>query len=377
MARVKLSEYGAKSLLVDDYAGVTIRGASLDEDIARLGSDENYIVKVDQGVKKRGKQGLVKLNVTADSAKTAVRELMERGYDRFIAEPMYAHEDNEERYLSIERMRSGYQILYSPNGGVDIEEHPESVQTYHDISEVPLPIEFMTKMTETMEREHLSFVEINPLVVRGDDCVLLDAAVLADSAGSPWASWTDDDIVATNKKTEAEQTIAELNDGSPASFSFRVLNPNGAIWLLLSGGGASITIADEAANRGKAELIGNYGEYSGGPTREETMVYTEAVLGQIMKSAAAKKAIVIAGGVANFTDVKKTFAGIIDALKQQLGALQKAGIKVYVRRGGPNEAEGLAMMKAFLQENEIFGSIHGSDAVLTVVVDEALEAVDA
>jgi len=75
----------------------------------------------------------------------------------------------------------------------------------------------------------------------------------------------------------------------------------------LSGGGASITIADEAMNQGKSSLVGNYGEYSGGPSTEETYLYTLDVLRQVLTSKAPKKAIIIAGGVANFTDVKKTF----------------------------------------------------------------------
>ena len=377
MARVKLTEFRAKQLLVTDYKGVQLRLSSLDDDIARLSSDESYIIKVDQGVKKRGKQGLIRLNVTKERAAEAVRELAEKGFERFVAEPMVPHEDSEEQYLSVERIREGFRILHSPKGGVDVEAHPERIQQYMHAGEVPLPEGFMAHLTEVMDREHLSFVEINPLIVRGEDCLLLDAAVLADSAGSWQASWGEDDIVEVGEKSAAELAVAELGDGSPASFSFRVLNPDGAIWLLLSGGGASITIADEAANRGKADLIGNYGEYSGGPTREETQVYTEAVLRQTLMSTAPKKAIVIAGGVANFTDVKKTFAGIIDALKVHLDALQKADIKVFVRRGGPNEAEGLALMKDFLVSNGIYGSVHGSDAVLTVVVDEALEAVDA
>lgn len=377
MARVKLTEYRAKSLLVDNYQGVALHLASLSDDVAQLIEHESYIIKVDQGVKKRGKQGLIRLNVGRDEAENAVRELAEKGFERFIAEPMLPHEENEERYLSIERMRDGMRILYSPHGGVDIEEHPESIETYSDITSTPLPQTFLQHIVDVMNGEHLSFVEINPLVVRNDECILLDAAVLADSAGVWQASWSDDDIAEAGQKSQAEATIAELNDSSPAAFSFRVLEPNGAIWLLLSGGGASITIADEAANRGKAHLIGNYGEYSGGPTREETQLYTEAVLGQVLASQAPRKAIVIAGGVANFTDVKKTFAGIIDALKKNLDALQQADIKVYVRRGGPNEKEGLALMEKFLNDNNIYGSVHGSDVVLTTVVDEALEAVDA
>ncbi len=377
MARVKLTEYRAKSLLVDGYRGVALHLASLAADVTKLDEHERYIIKVDQGVKKRGKQGLIRLNVGRDEAESAVRELADRGFDRFIAEPMLPHEESEERYVSVERIRGGFKVLYSPRGGVDIEEHPESIETYDDIMTTPLPQIFLQHIVDVMNREHLSFVEINPLVVRDDECILLDAAVLADSAGVWQASWSDEDIAEPGQKSQAETTIAELNDGSPAAFSFRVLEPHGAIWLLLSGGGASITIADEAANRGKAHLIGNYGEYSGGPTREETQLYTEAVLGQVLASQAPRKAIVIAGGVANFTDVKKTFAGIIDALQKYLGELQAAGIKVYVRRGGPNEKEGLALMKKFLRDNDIYGSVHGSDAVLTTVVDEALEAVDA
>ena len=377
MARVKIAEHTAKNLLVENYNGVAITLATIDDDIARLHDDESYIIKVDQGIKKRGKQGLIRLNVSKRDAHQAVRELAEKGFERFIAEPMLPHENSEERYVSIERMRDGMRFLYSPQGGVDIEEHPESIKQYDDAKDVPLPQDFLLRIVTVMEREHLSFVEINPLVVRGESCILLDAAVLADSAGAWQASWSDADVVEVGTKSEAERTIAELGDGSPASFSFRVLNPDGAIWLLLSGGGASITIADEAANRGKADLIGNYGEYSGGPTREETQLYATAVLDQVFQSKAPKKAIVIAGGVANFTDVKKTFAGIIDALSAHIDALQKADIRVFVRRGGPNEAEGLSLMKEFLMKHDIYGSVHGSDEVLTTVVDEALEATSA
>ena len=376
MSRKKLSEYRAKNLLNIENMAYSLRLEALQSDIEKLDSKEHYIVKVDQGIKKRGKQGLIRLNVPKNKVESAVKELAKKGFDQFIAEAMFPHEEDEEQYLSIERSRGGMKILHSTSGGVDIEESPETIVAYDDMNEVPLPKGFLDRIVKVMNREHMSFVEINPLVVRGDDCILLDAAVLVDSAGEWQASWDDEDLVEVGTRSVAEEKIADLNDGSPASFSFRVLNPDGAIWLLLSGG-ASITIADEAANRGKADLIGNYGEYSGGPTREETQIYTEAVMEQMFASKSKKKAVVIADGVANFTDVKKTFTGIIDALKNHLEMLKKDKIKVYVRRGGPNEKEGLALMEKFLKENKIYGSIHGSDAVLTVVVDEALEYVDA
>jgi succinyl-CoA synthetase beta subunit len=377
MARLKFTEFRAKSLLIDNYQGRELRVDTLKADIAKLDAKQKYIVKVDEGIKKRRKQGLVRLNITKQQMAKAVDELAERGYRRFIAEPMLAHTDDEEQYISIERVRDGFQILYSNQGGVNVEEHPETIKKYAGLKDVPLPEGFLNRLTEVMDREHMSFLEINPLVVRGKECFILDAAVLVDGAGDWKASWSEDDIVDARQKTESEEIITQLNNNSPASFSFRVLNANGSIWLLLSGGGASITIADEAANRNKAELIGNYGEYSGGPTREETQIYTDTVLAQALQSTAPRKAIVLAGGVANFTDVKKTFTGVIDALTKHIDALKAADIKVYVRRGGPKEKEGLALMKDFLVNNGIYGSIHGSDIVLTTVVDEALEYVDA
>ena len=376
MARVKLAEYAAKKLLVPDYQGHALFLDSVENDASDLDDNTNYIVKVDQGIKKRGKQGLIKLNVAKQDAVKAVRELADKGYRRFIVEPMLAHEDNEERYVSFERLRDGVKILYSEHGGVDVEEHPESIATYN-VDNSPLPHSFVDHVVNVMNRNHLSFVEINPLVIHGETPLLLDAAVLADSAGAYQAGWRESDIVEATSVSEDERTIRELNDNSPAAFTFRILNPDGALWLLLSGGGASITIADEAMNAGHADLVGNYGEYSGGPTTEESYLYAKAVLASALKSTAPKKAIIIAGGVANFTDVAKTFKGLIKALDEIKDELKTAGVKVFVRRGGPNEKEGLAAMETFLKTNDLYGSVHGSTAVLTDVIHEAIAAVEA
>lgn len=376
MARVKLSEFRAKSLLLEEYAGVALHLNSLTKDVAQINDDLLYIIKVDQGVKKRGKQGLLKLNISKSEVEQAVRELAEKGFSRFIAEPMFTHDDSEEQYFSLERTRQGMVIHHSQHGGVDVEENPSSVQEY-SIDDVPLPAEYVADLLKIMDAQHMSFLEINPLIVRNNECTALDAAVLIDSAGEHESDWTSDDIVEARTLTDAEKTIAQYDDNSAAAFSFRVLNKDGALWLLLSGGGASITIADEAANEGRADIVGNYGEYSGGPTTEEAYLYTNELLKQLHASSVHKKAIVIAGGVANFTDVRKTFGGVIQALQENIDNLHQSSVKVYVRRGGPNEVEGLANMKKFLQENDLYGSVHGSDVVLTDVVHEALEHIDA
>lgn len=375
MARVKLSEFRAKSLLVENYDGVSLRLDSLDSDIEELNDKTAYIIKVDQGIKKRGKQGLIRLDVAKSQANKAVSELAEKGYSRFIAEPMLPHDDNEEHYVSFERTRGGIVVLYSEHGGVEVEENPNSVKSYSP-SDVPLPKEIVDHIIDVMNREHISFVEINPLVLRGDDFHVLDAAVLVDDTALNTSSWSAGDLVDSTSTSDAEKTISDLDKTTPAALTYRLLNPDASLWLIMMGGGASITIADEASNRGKAQIVGNYGEYSGNPSTEETYIYTKALLSEMLKSSAPKKALVIAGGVANFSDVKKAFTGVSRALVEVGEELQNQKVRVFVRRGGPNEKEGLEIIKHTLENLGILGSVHGSDVILTEAASEALEYLD-
>ena len=237
-----------------------------------------------------------------------------------------------------------------------------------------LPESFLKRTLEVFENNFFAFLEINPLVVSGGNVYLLDAAALVDSAGAFFIknSWTENDVIIKAGNSHAEKNVDELAKTSPASFKLTVLNPNGSLFFLLSGGGGSIVIADEAELRGVGKEIGNYGEYSGGPTREETYLYAKEVIELLLKSKAKRRALILAGGVANFTDVKQTFMGIIDAFAETAELLRKVGVKVFVRRGGPNEHEGLELMKTFLKKEKLLGAVYGSDAVITKAVDDAI-----
>jgi succinyl-CoA synthetase beta subunit len=175
-------------------------------------------------------------------------------------------------------------------------------------------------------------------------------------------------------KTEVERKVAELDASTPASLKFRLINPEGKIWMFLSGGGASLVLADEVADQGMGKELANYGEYSGAPTDDDVYAYTKIILQALLESTLdGPRAIVVAGGVANFTDVAKTFAGLIRALDEQKTELARAKVKVFVRRGGPNEVKGLKMMEDFLIRSKLLGSVHGHDVPLTHVVTEVKE----
>lgn len=377
MSRVKLTEYRAKKILLgDSYRGVSVR----DEEV-KLPAGK-WVAKVDQGVKKRMKQGLLAVDVDAAGAKKAFAAWGKKGFSQFLLESLFPHKQEEEQYLSLERVRDGIRLLHARDGGIEIESHPEAVTNFLILSpddvakatkKTGLPEYFLRDLLTKFNDNFFAFLEINPLVVRDDIAIPLDAAVLVDSAGAFFTrTWGESDLVIAKAKHEAEEHVAALDATTPASLKLNVLNEQGSLFLLLSAGGGSIVIADQAQLSGFGKEIGNYGEYSGGPTREETQLYAREVIELLLASKQKKKALVIAGPVANFTDVKKTFSGIIDALSENASDLRKQGIKVFVRRGGPNEKAGLKLMEEFLKKEDLFGSIYGSETVITKAVEDAI-----
>ncbi len=383
MSRVKLTEYRAKKILVgENYQGVSVT-PSVKSTLPKKGK---WVAKVDQGVKKRMKQGLVAVNVDAAGAHKAMDAWKKKGFSQFILEPLFEHDASEEQYLSLERVREGIRLLHAKDGGIEIEAHPEAVTSLviasgEDITKAAeitgLPESFLGDLIERFDSNFFAFLEINPLIIRGNEATLLDAAVLVDSAGAFFTkSWGESDLVKAKAQHKAEERVEILAATTPAQLALKVLNPNGSLFFLFSGGGGSIVIADEVQARGAGSEMANYGEYSGGPTREEVHLYAREVIALLISSKAKKKALVIAGGVANFTDIKKTFAGIIDALTENAVVLRTEGVKVFIRRGGPNEKAGLAHMRAFLEKEGLLGSIYGSDTVITKAVEDAIAFVE-
>lgn len=393
MARKKISEFAAKKLLYDflqvPYGGITVDTSdeyyeSLKE---KMKEDRQYVLKVDQGIKQRKKKGLVTFGITKENVKEEIEKLQNNGFTFFILEEFVEHEGFGEYYLAIERIREGKKIYYSTLGGIDIEENKDSIKTViltgsDDTKEIALSLqiekETLDSILTAFDDYYFSFLEINPLVVKDGQYYFLDTAVEVDTTADFFVNgvWGKKDFrESTHKKTMEERSIEELKEKSPASFSYNLLNPNGSIFLLLSGGGASLVTADEIYQAGAGEKLANYGEYSGNPNAEETYIYTKNVLKSLLLSSASKKAIIISGGVANFTDVRVTFKGIIKALSEVSSQLQEQGVKVFVRRGGPHQEEGLALMKKFLEENNLMGEVHGPELTLTGIVAPAVQHV--
>ena len=70
--------------------------------------------------------------------------------------------------------------------------------------------------------------------------------------------------------------------------------------------------------------------------------------------------------------MKKTFGGIINAFRKAKAEDKLQGVKIWVRRGGPNETEGLDAMRA-LQDEGFDIHVFDRNTPLTDIVDKALQ----
>jgi succinyl-CoA synthetase beta subunit len=389
MARQKISEFRAKTMLArgleQPYAGISIdTNQPLEPQLVALPADGRFVVKVDQAVKKRMKQGLVKLDRSKADLEADLQEFAAKGFSSCLIEPLYPHEATAEHYLAFSHGRDGTTVAFSTQGGIDIESAADNVQELvasdENLEQVAttlmVPVEFLKGTRTIFDNSSTSFLEINPLVSTENSPLLLDVAAEVDGEAAHLSReyWSAEDYRVFRKQTPEEVIISELAATSRASLRYEVINPDGAIFLLLSGGGASIVVADEVNNRGFGHLLGNYGEYSGNPSEAETFAYTEQLLHSLLQSNAERKVLIIAGGVANFTDVRTTFSGVIRAIQKLASELADQGVTVFVRRGGPHEVEGLALMQSCLEQAGLLGAVHGPELPLAESVSDALQS---
>jgi len=383
--RHKLSEFRAKTI-VNNLLNQKYQGWSIVSGVTTVktyGKTTRFVVKVDQAVKQRFKKGLVFLNVAKSEVPEKVKDLQNLGYDSILVEPYVEHNGERERYLSFRREREGVIFSYSNMGGVDIEAHSDSIQSnvFDEIvlesitQETGLSIKQLTGLRELFDRLHLTLLEINPYFVNGSNVSVLDVAMEVDSSAELLAKeWSVSDIrTPATTRTEEEENVRRLKAESSASFNLEVINPDGSIFLLLSGGGASVVIADEIFTLGYGKELANYGEYSGNPTEDETYRYASQVISLLLKSNAPKKVVLVGGAVANFTDISATFKGIISVLREYGADLSRQNVKFYVRRGGPKQEIGLKNIKKELKELNLIGGVYTPDTSIPTAVRSMLE----
>jgi ATP citrate (pro-S)-lyase len=318
----------------------------------------------------------------------------------FILEPFTPHEASDEYYLAVRSLREGDEILFHHAGGthigdveamakrlfVPISEEPTLTAAEvaaQLLTEVPadrraLVAGFITSVFHCYVDLNFASLEINPFVVAGARVVPLDLAARLDdtAAFESGAMWGPMEFPAPfgRELTPEEEYIKELDAQSGASLKLTILNPQGRIWTMIAGGGASIIYADTISDMGYATELANYGEYSGDPSEGLTYEYARTILALMTRQKDPRgKVLIIGGGIANYTNVANTFKGIVRALREYHEELREHHIKMYVRRGGPNYQEGLLLMRDLGRTLGLPIEVYGPEAHMTSIVSLALE----
>ncbi|KAK4763683.1 hypothetical protein SAY87_013121 [Trapa incisa] len=421
MARKKIREYDSKRLLKEHFKRfggyeLPIRSAQVTEstDLNDLVerepwlSSEKLVVKPDMLFGKRGKSGLVALNLDLAQVSVFVKERLGKEVEMsgckgpittFIVEPFVPHK--EEFYLNVVSERLGSSISFSECGGIEIEENWDKVKTIFVptgaaftsevcaplIATMPLEIrgviqEFIMVVFTLFQELDFTFLEMNPFtLVDGKPYPLDMRGELDDTATfKNFKKWGKIEFPMPFGRvmSPTETFVHGLDEKTSASLKFTVLNPKGRIWTMVAGGGASVIYADTVGDLGYSSELGNYAEYSGAPNEEEVLQYARVVIDCATADPdGRKRALVIGGGIANFTDVAATFNGIIRALKEKESKLKAARMHIYVRRGGPNYQRGLAKMRVLGEEIGIPIEVYGPEATMTGICKQAIECISA
>lgn len=371
---------------------------------------DKLVAKPDQLFGKRGKANLLLLDGDFDQLKKFAAEKLNKTFEirgksgkltRLLVEPFIPHET--EYYVSITSDRDYDIVHFSIEGGIFVEENWDKVthipvpfdadiDSFDFESKLPdlgdlkdLVVKFIKGLLHVYQDQDFAFLEINPFAITADKQIVpLDLKSRLDNTAyflhpDTWGN-PENPIEFPGgfgqELSPEEQKIAELDEKTGASLKLKLINPNGRIWTLLSGGGASVIFTDTIADLGFGNELANYGEYSGNPSLEHTEIYAETVMDLMTRNPDPEgkpKFLFIAGGIANFTNVKATFAGIVNALRKKVDALKKANARIYVRRGGPYEKEGLQMMRDIGKELDLPIEVYDRYTPLTRIVPIALK----
>jgi ATP-citrate lyase beta-subunit len=366
------------------------------------------VCKPDQLFGKRGKNDLLFVDRTFDEVKAWIAERMNVEVTivqttgettgvltHFLIEPFVSHD--AEYYLAFTAKHDADVIHFSTQGGVDIEEVWDTVVTIEvpvlgtiddvdvagrlaDVPNGDRVVAFIKALYQIYVDYHFTYLEFNPMALVQGGVVPLDAvAKLDDTAAFQCAEkWGPIEFPKAfgSTATPEEAYIASLDDKTGASLKLTVLNPKGRVWTMVAGGGASVVYADTVVDLGYADELANYGEYSGNPSTELTNEYAKTLLDLMTRAPDPQgrpKYLLIGGGIANFTDVAKTFTGIVQALKAYKEKLQENKVKIFVRRGGPNYVEGLETMRRVGEEIGVPIEVYGPETHMTRIVSMALQ----
>lgn len=274
-------------------------------------------------------------------------------------------------------------LIFCEEGGIDIEEikrtkpdfilridiDPLTGLLQKDLKKITKDAEFadfLLRLWDAFVRRDARLIEINPIVKTKDQYLAIDAKVILDDSGL----FRQKDLevlpkgsvgaIPTKLELEAKKIDADDYRGSAGS---TFIEMNGDIAVLASGGGASLLVMDALVEEGGK--CANYTEYSGNPPGDKVEKLTQVTL-----SREGLSGCLVAGAVANFTDIFETLSGFARGLSK---VKPKVDYPIVVRRGGPRQKEAYEMLSEFTKKEGFDIHLFGPEIPISVAAKKMVE----
>ncbi|KAH8054766.1 ATP citrate synthase [Aureococcus anophagefferens] len=412
MAAKPVREYFGKQLLAK-YLGEASGGEFEFEGrgmLVKSGADARLVAKPDQLIKRRGKAGLLAIDKSFDECRAWVDARMNATIDvegvegvlhTFLVEPFVPHAQADEYYVCVVSNREGEELLFCKDGGVDVgdvDAKAKRLQVPLGESAAPDALaaalldgvpergspssRFLATLLGVYRQLHFVYMEINPIVFEeGGKITPLDLAAKLDETAAflvqnKWGPASTSR--ALRRRVPEEAYIRSMDAKTGASLKLTILNVAGRVWTMVAGGGVRRLRGHDLRPRLRPRAR-QLRRVLGAPNDEQTYNYARTILGLMTRTRRDDgKVLIVGGGIANFTDVAATFRGLIKALRAFKDELKAGGVKIYVRRAGPNYQEGLRMMLRLRDETGLHVRVFGpeQDAVAPCAIALGLKAED-
>lgn len=338
---------------------------------------------------RRGKAGAVRFCNSARDVAVAARDLLGGTVGGYPVESLLVEERLDiahELYLAFEIARDtpAYTVLLSASGGIEIEEHPETI-TRREFDPNLLPTgdwfaDLWRSASETLDAGQagdvsrslldlfvegdLTLLEINPLAVLTNGRLVCAGALAAvdDNALARQPDLRHVAVEGTERawrpETDLEARVTAINADRSQRGSARYLELEGGnIGFLCGGGGASLLLFDAVVAAGGRPA--NYSEFGGNPTEQRVYDLTRVVLDK-----PGVEGLFVAHNLTNNTQVDVVAAGVTRALRD---AGLPASFPVVAREAGLHDEEGRRIFEA--AGVRCFGEETTLDAAAAAMVD--------
>ncbi|MDD9953742.1 MAG: hypothetical protein OXR66_05390 [Candidatus Woesearchaeota archaeon] len=371
---MKLVEYRGKELLTK--SGIRVPAGVVITNSQELNITGPVMLKAQVVGGKRKKQGLIAKAENQEAAETIAKEFFSKTYNNAPVTSILVEDALDvqaEYFLSVlyDTDTRGPMIVFSEEGGIDIEETGNVTKHPFSISEDPPTItenkelqELITKAVDCFKENDCIQLEINPIIKTAEGLYAGDAKITIDDASlkrhDAFKDIQEDTSFLTDLEREARK-IDEHDHRGVAGKTF--VEMNGDLAVIAIGGGASLTSMDAIVQAGGKPA--NYTEFSGNPPREKVARLTELTLSQ-----KNLKGCIVVGGKANFTDVYETLGGFMDVIVEK-----KPDYPIVIRRAGPRDKEAFAMLRERADKHNIDLTLYGEEMPMSKAAHIIVEKV--